>query len=60
MYGKGSGRVMWMYYSHGTNHSKGVMVMIKEKVDYEVKECIIDINGHLLFQMCSLIIRHLF
>ena len=33
-----------VYYSHGTNHSKGVMVMIKEKVDYEVKECIIDIN----------------
>jgi len=34
-----------VYYSHGTNHSKGVMILIKPGLDMNVKNCIIDEKG---------------
>ena len=34
-----------MYFSHGSNHSKGVAVLVNKNVDYEVNECICDNNG---------------
>ena len=32
-------------FSHGTNHSKGVAMLFKGNVDYEVKHCKTDKNG---------------
>jgi len=32
-------------YSHGSNHSKGVMILFKPKVDVVIKECCIDDQG---------------
>ena len=34
-----------LFFSHGTNHSKGVAILFKGNVDYEVKQCNIDKNG---------------
>ena len=37
-----------MFYSHGTNHSKGVMTLISNDLDFEVKRSIHDKNGRFL------------
>ena len=34
-----------MIYSHGSNHSKGVLIMIKDDLDFHLKEVRIDKNG---------------
>jgi exonuclease III len=34
-----------MYFSHGSNHSKGVAILINPNVDYDVKECVVDSQG---------------
>ena len=33
------------FYSHGTNHSCGVMILIKDDLEFEVKSSILDIRG---------------
>ena len=33
------------YYSHGTNHSRGVMILIKDDLEFEYKSSVLDTNG---------------
>ena len=44
-----------MYFSHGSNHSKGVMILLKQDLDYDVKDCLIDKNGR--FIMLDIVIN---
>ena len=44
-----------MYFSHGSNHSKGVMILLKQHLDYDVKDCLIDKNGR--FIMLDIVIN---
>ena len=34
-----------MLFSHSSNHSKGVLILFNEQVQYEVKNSVIDPNG---------------
>ena len=34
-----------VFYSHGTNHSCGVMILIKDDVEFEYKSSVLDTNG---------------
>lgn len=34
-----------MYYSHGTNHSKGVLILISDKLQFELKSVNQDNDG---------------
>ena len=34
-----------VFYSHGTNHSCGVMILIKDDVEFEYKSSVFDTNG---------------
>ena len=34
-----------MYYSHGTNHSKGVLILISDKLQFELKSITEDNDG---------------
>ena len=34
-----------VFYNHGSNHSKGVMILVKPKYQLEVKKCIKDKTG---------------
>ena len=41
-------RFQWkgkMYYSHGTNHSKGVLILISDKLQFELKSITEDNDG---------------
>ena len=42
-------------FAHGTNHSKGVMILFKIGIDFEVKSCYRDTNGR--FIICVLTIN---
>ena len=33
------------FYSHGTNHSCGVMILIKDDLEFEYKSSVLDTNG---------------
>ena len=35
-------------FAHGTNHSKGVMILFKKGIDIEVKSCYRDTNGRFI------------
>ena len=35
------------FYSHGTNHSCGVMILIKDDLEFEVKSAVSDSKGRL-------------
>ena len=37
-----------VFFSHGTMHSKGVMILISPKLDYKVEKCILDNNGRFI------------
>ena len=41
-------------YSHGTNHSKGVLILINASVDLEVKKAICDLEGRYILIDCIL------
>ena len=41
-------------YSHGTNHSKGVMILINKGLDITLKHTIIDTGGRYIFTIGSL------
>ena len=34
-----------IFFSHGSNHSKGVMTLFKNNLECEVKRCVSDDNG---------------
>ena len=34
-----------MYYSHGTNHSKGVLILVSDKLQFELKSVNQDSEG---------------
>ena len=34
-----------MFYSHGSNHSRGVLILINEQVQFEFKNTVIDDKG---------------
>ena len=34
-----------MFFSHGTNHSRGVMILIKDNLEFELKSCVLDTEG---------------
>lgn len=41
-----------MIYSHGSNHSRGVLVLINEQLQFELKNTVIDDNGrYILLEM---------
>ena len=42
-------------FAHGTNHSKGVMILFKIGIDFEIKSCYRDTNGR--FIICVLTIN---
>lgn len=37
-----------LFYNHGTNHSKGVMILVNPKHEFELKRCTKDKNGRVL------------
>jgi len=39
-----------IYYSHGTNHSNGVVISFKPNLDFEIESIIADKNGRYLLQ----------
>ena len=43
-----------MIYSHGTNHSKGVMILINPSVDCKIEKTICDKNGRFIIIKLSL------
>ena len=45
--GKTSGVAM-RFFSHGTNHSKGVITLINPSVDFKVEKCIPDKQGRFI------------
>ena len=48
---------MWegsCYFSHGSNHSKGVLVLISPRVDIEVLEVFQDNEGRYIFIDCKI------
>ena len=34
-----------MFYSHGTNHSRGVMILIKDDLEFDLKSSVLDPEG---------------
>ena len=34
-----------MFFSHGSNHSRGVMILIKDNLEFELKSCVLDTEG---------------
>ena len=50
-------RSMWdgpIYFSHGSNHSKGVLVLISPKVEIEITQVLQDIEGRFIFIDCKI------
>lgn len=45
-----------VFFSHGTNHSKGTMILIKPKINCKVEKQICDKNGRFLIFLLFLII----
>ena len=43
-----------MAFSHGTNHSKGVMILINPLLDCKIEKIITDKNGRFIIQKISL------
>ena len=43
-----------MAFSHGTNHSKGVMILINPSLDCKIEKVITDKNGRFIIQKLSL------
>ena len=43
-----------MAFSHGTNHSKGVMILINPSLDSKIEKIITDQNGRFIIQKISL------
>ena len=42
-----------MFFSHGTNHSKGVMILINPSLECKIEKCITDKNGRLIILKLS-------
>ena len=41
-----------MIFSHGSNHSKGVLILINERLQYEIRNTVIDDKGrYILLEM---------
>ena len=43
-----------MAFSHGTNHSKGVMILINPSLDCKIEKVITDKNGRFVIKKLSL------
>ena len=37
-----------LFFSHGTNHSKGVMILLSNSLDFEIKNELIDADGRFI------------
>ena len=37
-----------VFFSHGSSHSKGVMILVNPNLDFKVEECVSDKNGRFL------------
>ena len=46
-----------VFFSHGSSHSKGVMILVNPNLDFKVEECVSDKNGR--FLILNLIINEL-
>jgi len=60
-YSSKSAKEMWkpewggkIYYSHGSTHSKGVMILFKPNLDFEIESVIADKNGRFLLLKTSM------
>ena len=42
-----------MFFSHGTNHSKGVMILINPSLECKIEKCITDKNGRFIILKLS-------
>ena len=38
-----------MFFSHGSNHSRGVLVLIKDNLDFKIHSTKVDSQGHCIF-----------
>ena len=38
----------FIFFSHGTSHSKGVMTLVHPGVDFKIEQCISDKNGRFI------------
>ena len=37
-----------LYFTHGSEHSRGVLILIKERLNFELKSCIHDNEGRFI------------
>ena len=44
-----------IYYSHGTTHSKGVMILFKPSLDFEIESILADKNGRYLLLKANML-----
>ena len=43
-----------MYFSHGSNKSKGVLILIKKDIEFKLKNIKIDTNGRFIVAQCEI------
>ena len=43
-----------MYFSHGSNESKGVLILIKKDIEFKLKNIKIDTNGRFIVAQCEI------
>ena len=42
------------YFSHGSNHSKGVLILINSHLDFQLQEVVKDTDGRYIIMQCSI------
>ena len=50
-------RYQWrgnLFFAHGSNHSKGTLVLIRKELDFEVKNVIVDNNGRFIIMRAEI------